>query len=382
MPEPNATTVEPSHESATETTQQSTSIFDELDAEEQSSTEQAAEEPETAEAETVDGTDESDDPNWLPSEQLRVFPPDVVAKYAKRFGYTPEEIAADPRLANALSKMINSDIEIANRKQAEEEAEGAEEETEEEQTEPTQKLEPAEAWAQMETTLNTIVDKVTDPVVAKAFVSRLAKADAIKDPDERAVAVAKTFTFGLANALRDLLPMYLNDGNWLQNQIKGYIEQSLPGLSDSHFNSSLTSTVESVRSSNPQFAKMPKFGTTEWAAAEQRGAELAPGMETAKFHYPIGHPKAGQELPRMEQFAKKTELLFRLLTNQPGAVAQAEKAIETGKKVERDNAQRKTNAKLGAGQSKGLVQKSTGNDDLFGAPGEIALSGKLIGKQS
>ena len=115
-------TVEQSHESATETTQQNTSIFDELDEQEQSSPEQAVEETETVEAESVEGETEGEDANWLPTEQLKVFPQEVIAKYAKRFGYTPEEIAADPRLANALSKMINSDIHIEAQKKAEEEA--------------------------------------------------------------------------------------------------------------------------------------------------------------------------------------------------------------------------------------------------------------------
>lgn len=369
-------TVEQSQGSETETTQPSTSIFDELDEQEQSSTEQATEDTEGAETDAVEGETESDDPNWLPSEQLRVFPPEVIAKYAKRFGYTPEEIGADERLANALSKMINSDIEIANRKKAEEEAANQEEE-EQEESEPTPKLEPAEAWAQMEGTLNTIVDRITDTAVAKTFVARLAKADAIKDADERAIAVTKTLTFGMANALRDLLPMYLNDGNWLQNQFQAFMETYAPGLGDSHYQTSLSSTVEAIRASNPKFANIPRFGSREWSEAEIKADAIAPDLKTAKFF-----DEQGREVSRLERFKRMTEIMFRLATNQPGAVAQAEKAIETGKKVERDNAQRKTNAKLGAGQSKGLAPKSTGNDDLFGAPGEISISGKLIGKQS
>jgi len=53
-------------------------------------------------------TEEADDPNWLPDEQQNVFPDDVVAKYGRRYGYTAEEIAADPRIRQALHDKINS----------------------------------------------------------------------------------------------------------------------------------------------------------------------------------------------------------------------------------------------------------------------------------
>lgn len=375
----NSGAVEQSHDAATETTQQSTSIFDELDEQEQSSTETGeAEEQESDEAEGAET--EGDETDWLPSEQLKVFPPEVVARYAKRFGYTPEEIAADERLANALSKMINSDIEIDRRKKAEEEASAEQEESQEEEVsaaEPTPE-EAAKAWTELETRLNGFVDQITDRKAAVSFTARLSKADAIKDPEERAVAVTKALTFGMVNVLRDALPAFLDGPNGvLEQRIANYIQNNLPGLSESHTQASLIGTVESIRASNPKYANMPKFGTPEWDAAAQKAADMMPGMETVTFHDEKGRP-----LPRMEQFKRKTEIFFRLLTNAPGAVASAQAAIDKGKQIERDNRTRKMNAVLGAGHSKGLTQKSTGNDDLFGAPGEVQISGRLIGKQS
>lgn len=369
----NETALEPTQ--SEEAVTQSTSIFDELDAE--SSAEEVPEETAEIEAGAEEATEEEDDSNWLPSEQLKEFTPEVIAKYAKRYGYTDEEIKADPRLARFLKDKINSDIEIANRKKAEEEAANEAEQEEVEQAEEPTPLPPAEAWAQMEKTLNTIVDEITNPEVAMAWVDRLAKADGIADKKERAVQIAKVFTFGMSNAMRDLLPRYLNDGNWLQNQFRSFLDQNLPGISDSHYESSLASAVESVRSSNPQFATMPKFGTPEWNAAAQKADQIMPDLKTVKFF-----DKQGRELPRLERFKRMTDIMFKLATNQPGAVAQAEKAIQTGERIAAEKTQRKKNATLGAGQSKGLAPKATSNDDLFGAPGEIVVSQKLIGKQS
>jgi hypothetical protein len=353
-------TVEQSHESATETTQPYVSIFDEPEEVEQSSIETESPETETVEAETVEGETEGEDSNWLPSEQLKVFPQEVIAKYAKRFGYTPEEIAADPRLANALSKMINSDIHIEAQKKAEEEAAA-----DAEAAEPTPE-EAAQLQTQREQKLTEFVHQITDKSTAVKFTERLAKADSIKDPEQRAVAVTEALTMGMANVFPDLVEAYLaGPGGYLEKAIGNYINANLPGLSESTQQNVRAQTVESIAASNPKYAALGlKFGTPEFMAAALKASKILPGMEDVP-------------LP----FAKKVEMMFSLLTNAPGAVATATKALETGRKIERDNAQRKTNATLGAGQSKGLAAKATGNDDLFGAPGEIQISGKLIGKK-
>jgi len=68
-------------------------------------------ETEAAPAETQ--TTEEDDPNWLPTDQQKVFPDDVIAKYAKRYGYTEEQIRENPGLRQLLHDKINSDIFLA-----------------------------------------------------------------------------------------------------------------------------------------------------------------------------------------------------------------------------------------------------------------------------
>ena len=54
-----------------------------------------------------------DDPSWLPDEQQKVFPDEVIAKYAKRYGYTEEQIRDNPGLRQLLHDKINSDIFLA-----------------------------------------------------------------------------------------------------------------------------------------------------------------------------------------------------------------------------------------------------------------------------
>lgn len=375
-------TLEPTQES-TAVTESSGSIFDDPEPEEQSSVESESTEGVAegeAEAETQ-GAD--DDTNWLPDEQSKVFKDADYARYAKRYGLT-EEQASDPQIRRILHDKINSDIEIADRKKLEQQAEQEEEETSEEELEPTPQLKPEEEQAQHIQRINSFVDQITDTQTAKAFVERLAKADTIKDPEQRAVEVTKALTFGMANAFPDMLLGFLGigqAGGWLEQQIAGYINAKMPGLGEAHLQSSIASTIDAVRSSNPKYSKMPQFGTPEWKSAALKAEELMPAMKYVQFFYPTGHPRERQPMDRLEAVAEKAKLMFDLIGNAPGAVQQAEKAIETGKKVERENIQRKSLAKLGAGQSKGLTAKSTGNDDLFGTPGEVTISHKLIGKQ-
>jgi hypothetical protein len=370
------TTLEPTQGADTEA-QPYVSIFDEPEEQEQSSAE-----PGEVEEVAEGGSEHSDEPEtvdseWLPSEQLKVFPAEVIAKYAKRFGYSPEDIAADERLANALSKMINSDIHIAEQKRLAEEAEHAEQEEEPEQElEPTQHTDPVQAQAHREAQINQFVDRVTDPKVAVKFTEDFTKAFEIKDPEARGVAVTKALTRGITNLFPDLISAFIGGkGGYLENAIANYMGQNFEGLGESHAVNARTGVVDSLRLSNPAFSAMPKFGTPEFEAAAAKAAKILPGFENVKFY-----DARGNELPRIEQFKNKAEAMFRILTQQPGAVANAAKAIETGRKVERESVQRKSLGKLGAGQSKGLAKPLTGNDDLFGAAGEVAISQRLVGK--
>ena len=85
-----------------------------------------AEDPETSADTETDGADdqaeaapattegdEQDDPNWLPDEQQKVFTDDAIARYAKRYGYTQEQIEQNPQLRQLLHDKINSDILLA-----------------------------------------------------------------------------------------------------------------------------------------------------------------------------------------------------------------------------------------------------------------------------
>jgi hypothetical protein len=46
-----------------------------------------------------------------------VFPADVLAKFATRYGYTAEELQGDPRIARIVQEKLNSDIYIRQLKE-------------------------------------------------------------------------------------------------------------------------------------------------------------------------------------------------------------------------------------------------------------------------
>src|SRR6266849_1837227 len=68
--------------------------------------------------------------NWLPTDQDKIFPDDVYARYGERYNLTPEQ-AQDPLIRQLLHDKINSDIFIQQQQQFEQEPEP------EQQAEPT-----------------------------------------------------------------------------------------------------------------------------------------------------------------------------------------------------------------------------------------------------
>jgi hypothetical protein len=313
----------------------------------------------------------------LPDEQSKVFPENVLQEYADNRYPELAKLLADQSLPEPTRKQVrqilhdklNGDIYIAK---LQEQEETDEEETEEdvdakEAPEPTQALTTEQRQAQqaqVETTLNAIVDEITDPAIAEGFVKRLADADAIKDPKQRAVAVTKALTYGMANALRDLLPRYLEDGGWLEKRIGGYINQNFEGFGESYKATTYQTTWEGIRQSNPRFQALPAYGTPEWTAAAQEAAAIIPGFENAIYT----DPRTGKPLSQMQNFQKKAEAMANVLARTRGKIVEETlKAVETGKKQQRDAQNRKANAQLGAGKTRGQIASPAGDDPLKAA---------------
>src|SRR5438105_868722 len=109
-----------------------------LPAEEQTAEQPVAElqtEPEPQEQPVEQQTEQQEQPeeveNWLPSDQDKIFPDEVYARYGQRYNLSPEQ-AADPLVRQLLHDKINSDIFIEQQRQlAEQEPEPIQEPTQE-----------------------------------------------------------------------------------------------------------------------------------------------------------------------------------------------------------------------------------------------------------
>lgn len=353
-----------------------TSFLD--DANDDTSTEQAeSEELESAEAEAVEGETEDEDPNWLPTEQLKEFPNEVIARYAKRYGYTEDELS-DPRIQRILKDKINSDIQI--QKLSAEELESAEEGEEESEEEPTLEATNQPDAQQLEQAVSQFVDQVTHPEVAKKWFTEVNSALKANDGG---VQFTKVMSKGMVNLARDLVPAILfTPGPDGKTAVQRYIESTYEGFGESHEQTVRSGIVARVRQADPSYANLPEFGTPAFEAEAQRAAEILPGFENVTYR-----DKSGQPVSRSKNFEMKLRAMARLLYGSPAqkqnVVQEAKQAVETGKRIQKDSARNKNLAKLGAGHSKGLTPaKTTGNDDLFGSPGEVNISQKLIGRLS
>ena len=120
QPQPTATTTTPSAETTAELEKHSSFLgyrpgievtAEQPETSADTETQQEGSETEAAPADAQQT--EKDDPNWLPDDQQKVFPDDVIAKYAKRYGYTEEQIWENPGLRQLLHDKINSDIFLA-----------------------------------------------------------------------------------------------------------------------------------------------------------------------------------------------------------------------------------------------------------------------------
>jgi len=126
---------------------------------------------------------EEDGEDWLPNEQSKVFPQEIIAKYAQRYGYTEEQVAADPQLARVLHDKINSDILIQRNQQQQQEA--AREQQQQPEQRPTQQTPQQIPFAQWQENARQFVRQIglNSPEVAKAFTQEFMGAFGVQNID-------------------------------------------------------------------------------------------------------------------------------------------------------------------------------------------------------
>lgn len=321
---------------------------------------------------TATTTDEGETTYQLPDEQLKVFPAEVYQEYAANRYPELAKMLTDQSLPEPTRKQVqqilhdklNGDIYIQRlEEQEEQEVEEVEEETEEVADQPP--IDPVKAEAERETRINQFVDQVTDPKVATKFAQDFIKSFEIKDPQQRDIAVTKSLTRGIVNLFPDLVSAFFDGkGGFLEKRIESYINQNFEGLTETHKTNTYQSTWDSIKSSDPKFAALPAYSTPEWIQAAQEAAAILPGFENAIFN----DPATGRPLSAAKNFQKKAEAMANILSRTRGnVVKEAVQAVETGKRVQAESAQRKNLGKLGAGQSKGQITTGTGNDPLKAA---------------
>jgi hypothetical protein len=68
-------------------------------------------------AEELEAQGEETDDNWLPTEQAKEFPTEVLQEYAEKRGYDWQKISADPTLQRLLKDKLNTDIYVEQMRQ-------------------------------------------------------------------------------------------------------------------------------------------------------------------------------------------------------------------------------------------------------------------------
>lgn len=304
----------------------------------------------------------------LPSSQSKVFSEEAIQDFAQNRYPELAKLLNDQTLPEQSRKHIrqvihdklNGDIYI----QELQSAEPGEEEEAEETEEPTQQVDPAQLKEHWNQAVTQFVDRVTDPQVAQTFTDNFVKAFDIKDPQQRALAVTKTLSGAAVNLMRDAVPELLfspgPDGKTL---IDRYMESKYEGLPGMVKTTSYGQAWDNLRQSDPRFANVPAYNTPQWHEAIAQVAQMVPGFENAVFT-----DRNGRVLSPYQNFVEKSKVAISLMSNRPGVAAQAvvdaKKAVETGKKVERESTRLKNNAQLGAGQSRGQISSATGGDPL------------------
>jgi len=348
------------------------SLLGEPQAEEQSqqtvaeeSVSEAQESPAVEEEAQTQAEGESAD-DWLPTEQEKVFPPEVLEKYAPRYGYTAEELQADPRLARLVQDKLNSDIYI-NQLRQNDDSQEIEEVEEQPRQEPTQPIAP-ENWAAY---VDQVAQRYIDPKMADHFANNFLKSFGVKEAasPEMAKGLAQTFTSGVINVLNAVLPDLLNSQVGSRTFFQDLMERNYEGFSESH----------EVTNYERAWLKATS-GVKDLAGKSLR--DLGPQLQEAATRF-AGSPeefenmqfrgKDGKALSPYQNAVKKYAVLAKMMTNQKLTSQEAASFVEAGKKAARIAQVRREAGNLGSGKSNGQIAGKTTsgqfqtNSDLFDA---------------
>lgn len=326
--------------------------------------EEVVEETQTVEGELETESEETAD-DWLPTEQEKVFPADVLAKYAPRYGFTAEELEGDPRIARIVQDKLNSDIYINQLQSREEETEDVAEPLRQEPT-PQQQMN-AQQWAKH---VDTVAEQYIDPDMAMHYATQFLNVFGVKDAPtpEMAKGFSRVLTSGVINVLNSVLPQMLNtpmpDGKtfWAQMQ-----EQNYEGFGDSYQTSMYSRAWSKATESIPELkgksidavGQQLEEAATKFAGSPQE-------FENLQFR-----GKDGKALSPFQNEVKKYSVLAKMISGTKLSSSEAKTFVEAGKKAARQQQIRRETGNLGSGKSNGQISGKSGsgpfqtNNDLF-----------------
>lgn len=290
--------------------------------------------------------------DWLPTEQDKVFPDEILQRYATRYGLD-EAWQANPQLKQLVIDKINSDIYLQQLQQQEQY-----EPEPEPQAEPTRE-QPQVSMEQHFQNLARVVQERTDPQVAKQFHNEFLSI--WQRPEaEQPMALAQVTSKYMLNLVNTFLP------DMLQAQLSNQLSQAFPGFGEMYDRSSHAMAWDRVRNSDPSFANLPAYGTKQFSSTLREAAARIPGFDEMQFTDQQGKP-----LPPQQNAERKYAMLAKIASGQNVNPALLQQAAAAGARNARRADVRRSAGNLGSGQSKaaGGGQQKSGrfqtNSDLF-----------------
>jgi hypothetical protein len=290
--------------------------------------------------------------DWLPTDQDKVFPDEVLQRYCERYGLD-ENILANPQLRQLVTDKINTDIFLQQQREGEEQQQN-EPEPEAEPTRDQPQITREQYFQELERT----VQQRTDPEVAKSFHKEFLSI--WQRPEaEQPMALAQVTSKYMLNLVQTFIP------DLIQSQLSQQMSQAFPGFGEMYERSSYAMAWDNVRNSNPKFAELPSYGTKEFSKTLREAAARIPGFDEMQFT-----GKDGKPLPAMENSIRKYSMLAQAASGQNVNPQLLQQAAAAGARGARRAQITRTNGNLGSGKSNAASGgKKSGrfetNEDLF-----------------
>ena len=322
-------------------------IADSLVADEQQPVEQPEALQEVDEQQPIEQEQEQpqETEDWLPTDQDKTFPDDVLLRYAERYGIN-EQGLTNPQIRQLVVDKINTDIYVQQMQQ--------QNQIEYEEPEPVQEPTPNQTQLTREQyyqNLDRAIAERTDPQNAmdftKGFVENFLPMFGVPQQEvarySAAIAPqqAQAFTGWASRHMLNLANTFF--GDMLGPRFKEALFQAIPGFDEGAITRwSHGQAWEKVRNSSPQFGKLPHYGTPEFSQTMRAAAERMP--EIAEMIDNLQGYDA-------KQVPKFYGILARIASGQNVDPATLQKAAQSVARSQRRAEIRRTNGNLGSGQS-------------------------------